>query len=79
MQYGHYNDQYGPLQAAVGVTGSTMRRMGVSIDQYFGSRLLVYGAYQNYSLEVDGTALAKTSYGRASDLHLFNLGLTFFF
>ena len=79
VQYGHYNDQYGPLQAAVGVTGSTMRRMGVSIDQYFGSRLLVYGAYQNYSLEVDGSALAKASYGKASDLHLFNLGLTFFF
>lgn len=79
VQYGHYNDQYGPLQAAVGVTGSTMRRLGVSIDQYFGSRLLVYGAYQNFSLEVDGTADAKAIYGKASDLHLFNLGLTFFF
>ena len=79
VQYGHYNDQYGPLQAAVGVTGSQMRRLGVSIDQYFGSRLLVYGAYQKFSLEVEGTPLARASYGRANDLHLFNLGLTFFF
>ena len=79
VQYGHYNDQYGPVQAAIGVTGSQMRRLGFSIDQYFGSRLLIYGAYQNFSLEVDGTADAKAIYGKASDLHLFNLGLTFFF
>ena len=79
VQYGHYNDQYGPVQAALGVTGSTMRRMGLSIDQYFGSRLLIYGAYQNFSLEVEGSARAKATYGNTSDLHLFNLGLTFFF
>ena len=79
VQYGHYNDQYGPVQAALGVSGSTMRRLGLSIDQYFGSRLLIYGAYQNFSLEVEGSARAKTTYGNTSDLHLFNLGLTFFF
>ena len=79
VQYGHYNDQYGPVQAALGVSGSTMRRMGLSIDQYFGSRLLIYGAYQNFSLEVEGSARAKATYGNTSDLHLFNLGLAFFF
>ena len=79
VQYGHYNDQYGPVQAALGVSGSTMRRMGFSIDQYFGSRLLIYGAYQNFSLEVEGSARARATYGNTSDLHLFNLGLTFFF
>ena len=81
VQYGHYNDRYSPLQAMVGmtVTGSQMRRLGFSIDQYFGSRLLIFGAYQNYSLEVEGTARARATYGRASDLHFFNLGLNFFF
>ena len=79
VQYGHYNDQYGPVQAAHGVTGSQMRRLGFSIDQYFGSRLLIYGAYQNFSLEVEGSALAKASYGKASDLHIFKFGLAFFF
>lgn len=79
LQYGQYNDQYGPTQAAFGVTGSQFTRLGLSIDQYFGSRLILYGAYQNFSLDVQGSPLARATYGRASDLNLFNLGLTFFF
>lgn len=79
LQYGQYNDQYGPTQAAIGVTGSQFTRLGLSIDQYFGSRLILYGAYQNFSLKVEGSARAKNAYGKASDLNLFSLGLTFFF
>ena len=79
FQYGNYNDQYGFVQARNGVTGSQIKRMGFSVDQYFGSRLIIYGAYENLGLDVEGSADAKKAYGSADDLHIFSLGLTFFF
>lgn len=37
-------------------------------DNITGGRLLIFGAYQNYSLEVEGSARARATYGKASDL-----------
>ena len=79
FQYGNYSDQYGYMQAQNGVTGSKVRRMGFSVDQYFGSRLIIYGAWERLGLDVEGSAQAKAQYGSADDLHIFTTGLTFFF
>ncbi len=75
FQYGLYMDQFGLDQAIEGVTGSEVQRIGFSVDQYFGSRLIVYAAYENLDLDVDGT----TAYDDADALDLFTLGMTFFF
>ena len=79
FQYGNYNDQYGFDQARNGVTGSQIKRMGFAVDQYFGSRLIIYGAWENLGLDVEGSAEAKARYGSADDLNIFSAGLTFFF
>ena len=79
FQYGNYSDQYGLVQAGNGVTGSTVNRMGFAVDQYFGSRLIIYGAWERLGLDVEGSARAKTLYGSTDDLHIFSTGLTFFF
>ena len=79
FQYGNYSDQYGLLQARNGVTGSTVNRMGLAVDQYFGSRLIIYGAWERLGLDVEGSAQAKRLYGSTDDLHIFSTGLTFFF
>lgn len=71
-EYASYNDQHGSL---AGVTGSELERVGVVVEQYFGSRLLVYGKYEQYSLDVSGTNV----YDNADDLDLATLGVTFFF
>ena len=72
FQYGSYNDQYG---ATAGVTGSEVERIGFSVDQYFGSSLILYGSYENFNLNASTTAAAA----EGSDLNLFSLGLTYFF
>ena len=79
FQYGQYNDQYGVEQAFAGVTGSEVQRIGFSVDQYFGSRLIIYGAYENLDLDIDGGALAERVYGSVDELDLFTAGMTFFF
>jgi hypothetical protein len=85
FNFGQYNDQFGAAfqdgtngQAADGIndiTGSEVQRWGVTVDQYFGSNLIIYGAYQNLSLDVDGT----NAYNAAEDLDMFTLGMTYFF
>ena len=73
FNYGQYNDQFG-LNA---VTGSEVQRWGVSVDQYFGSNLIIYGIYRQLSLDVDGDVGGL--YTGAEDLDTFTLGMTYFF
>jgi hypothetical protein len=83
FQYGLHNDQFGQNQAIDGVNGSEVQRIGFSIDQYFGSRLIVYAAYENLDLDVDvltdSPADMNNTYDDADALDLFTLGMTFFF
>lgn len=75
FNYGQYNDQFNV--DAAGITGSEVERMGFEVNQYFGSRLIIYGVWENLSLDVDGTNAAL--YNSANDLDTFRTGLTFFF
>lgn len=85
IDYGMYNDQFGNNNltaggaelVAGGITGSEVQRYGIGVDQYFGSNLIIYGKYENLSLDVDGASAAL--YNSAEDLDTFTLGLTFFF
>jgi hypothetical protein len=79
FQYGSYNDQYGAVHVGNGVTGSELERIGFSINQYFGSRLIIYGAYENLDTDVDGPAATQALYVNADDLDIFTLGFTFFY
>ena len=80
FNYGLYDDQYGTAEATSGVNGSEVERIGVGINQYFGSALIIYGNWQSLGLDVDGTtAAAQTAYGGADDLDTFTLGATYFF
>ncbi len=79
FQYGEYNDQFGLGQAVAGVTSSEVQRIGFSIDQYFGSRLIIYGAYENLDLDISGSAVAESLYGGVDQLELITAGMTFFF
>jgi len=78
FEYGTYNDQYGSAQVD-GVTGSEVQHFGLSYDQYFGSKLILYLKYENLSLDVDGDALAQANYGDAEDLSFLTFGVVFFF
>ena len=78
FDYGNYNDQFGNL-GVIGVTGSEVERWGVAIDQYFGSKLIIYGKYENLGLNIDGSAAAHAALDGAKDLETFTLGLTYFF
>ncbi|MEX2516541.1 MAG: porin [Gammaproteobacteria bacterium] len=78
FQYGRYSDQYGAL-GAVGVTGSDVDRIGFAVNQYFGSNLIIYGAYENLSLDVEGPAATQALFAGDEDLDIFSLGLTYFF
>jgi hypothetical protein len=63
-----------------GITGSEVERIGFEVNQYFGSRLILYGVYENLDLDVDcNTAACTTAYGGAQDVDMFTAGLTFFF
>jgi hypothetical protein len=73
-EYGSYNDQFGDGRA-LGITGSEFERVGVVVEQYFGARLLVYGKYEQYSIDVEGT----NAYDNADDLDLATVGVTIFF
>jgi porin-like protein len=74
FNYGQYNDQN---NFDVALSGSEVERMGVEVNQYFGSRLIIYGVWENLDLDVDGTNSA--AYSGADDLDTFRTGLTFFF
>ncbi len=91
-QYGNINDSAavtgltarGPTPRIDGsggiVTGSEVQRVGFSVDQYFGSKLIIYGAYENLSLDVDGSnAAVENLFDDGEDLDIFSLGLTYFF
>ncbi|MCP4410927.1 MAG: porin [Gammaproteobacteria bacterium] len=77
-EFGMYNDQFGAGNAD-GISGSEIQRFGFSLDQNFSKELLIYGKYENLSLDVDGDAAAKALYSGAKDLSLFTLGVTYFF
>lgn len=83
MIYGSYNDGMGA--GDVGLTGSEVERIGVSITQYFGAGFQIYGTWEQLDLDVDcgGTAAqattCTTNYGGADELDMFALGATYFF
>ncbi len=79
FQYGRYNDQYSTV-ASKGITDSDVQRIGVEVNQYFGSRLIVYGVWEQLSLDVEGTEpVPVAALNGAEDLNMFTAGLTFFF
>lgn len=79
VEYGLYNDQYGGLGQSAGVTGSEVTRTGVALEQYFGSKFLIYGKYEQLDLEVDAGAAVEQAYDDIDELNLFSLGVTYFF
>jgi len=76
FQYGSYNDQWGGAQPD-GITGSEVERIGFEVNQYFGSRLIIYGTWEQLDLSVDGAAVAL--YNGAQEFDSFTLGGVFFF
>ena len=88
FQYGQYEDQYGMTSAQAGVTGSEVERIGFSVDQYFGSNLIIYGSWEQLDLDVDQAAAGVatfvaagfTAFGAtAEELDTFTLGAVYFF
>ena len=79
FDFGQYDDQYGTTEADLGVNGSEVERIGVALDQYFGSSLIIYGKWEQLSLDVDGDAATQVIYGGADDLDTFTLGAVYFF
>lgn len=81
--YGSYNDMMGA--GDVGLVGSEVERIGVSITQYFGAGFQIYGTWEQLDLDTDcgGTtaqaATCATTYGGAEEVDLFALGATYFF
>ena len=60
FQFGRYNDQFGLNEALVGVRSSKLKRIGFEINQYFGSRFILYGTYENLSVDVKGNGNNET-------------------
>lgn len=77
-EFGSYNDQFGVANVD-GVTGSELLRLGVVVEQHFGSDLIVYGKVEQYSLDISGSAGAQAIYDGADDLVLATIGVTYFF
>ena len=78
FEYATYNDQYGSGNVD-GIIASEVEHIGLSVDQYFGSKLILYLKYENLSLDVEGDATALALYGAAEDLTTVTFGVTFFF
>ncbi|WP_461517231.1 porin [Porticoccus sp.] len=78
VEYGQYNDQFGAL-GQIGVTGSEVTRTGAALEQYFGSKVILYGKYEQLDLDVDGTDDAESIYDDIDELNLVSLGVTYFF
>jgi hypothetical protein len=74
FNYGQYNDQN---NFDARLTGSEVERIGVEVNQYFGSGLIIYGVWEQLSLDVEGPNAA--AYDDADDLDTFRLGATYFF
>jgi len=75
-----------PGTAAVanrGVTGSEVERIGLEVNQYFCSSLIVYGVWDQLDLDVDfatGSLCATAGdYTGSDELDTFTLGATYFF
>ena len=89
FDYGQYSDEYGFNEAGFGVNGSEVERIGVAVDQYFGSSLIIYGKWEQLELDVDCTAASILTaapgtcgggaYGGANELDTFTLGAVYFF
>jgi len=88
FDYGQYDDQYGLASATAGVTGSEVERIGVALDQYFGSSLIIYGKWEQLDLDVDTTAASNAAFaaaglgpygGGVQELDTFTLGAVYFF
>ncbi len=89
FDYGQYEDEYGLNEAVLGVSGSEIERIGVALDQYFGSSLIIYGKWEQLELDVDCTAASTLAaaagtcgggaYGGANELDTFTLGAVYFF
>jgi len=80
VEYGQYNDQYGGLGQSAMVTGSEVTRTGFALEQYFGSKLFVYGKFEQLDLEVDSDdPSVDAAYKDIDELNLFSLGVTYFF
>ncbi len=81
--YGQYNDQFGDINATLVtgmITDSQMDRFGLSIDQYFGSKLIMYLTWEILDIEVDGTTgLVESAFNNAEELNSVVFGMTFFF
>ena len=68
--------------AGLGVTGSEVERIGVAIDQYFGSSLIIYGKWEQLDLGVDISVLSPVTsaeFAGADELDTFTLGAVYFF
>lgn len=74
INYGQYDDQNSFDTA---ITGSEVERIGVEVNQYFGSSLIIYGVWEQLDLDVDGDTLG--AYSGADELDTFRLGATYFF
>lgn len=88
FQYGQYEDQYGMTSAQAGVTGSEVERIGVSIDQYLGSSMIIYGSWEQLDLDIDQSAagiaqFAAAGFGpmgaTAEEIDTFTIGAVYFF
>ena len=69
-----------------GISGSEVQRIGISIDQYFGNGLIIYGVWEQLDVDVDCLAAASVvtatcvaTYADAEELNMFTLGATYFF
>ncbi len=64
-----------------GITGSEVERIGLEVNQYFGSSLIVYGVWEQLDLDVDCMAASACigAYAGAEELDTFTLGATYFF
>jgi len=82
FQYGQYNDQYGTVEASNGIRDSELERIGVEVNQYFGSRLILYGVWENLSVDVECLSASDSdcrAINGADDLDTFTAGFTYFF
>ncbi|MCH8079999.1 MAG: porin [Proteobacteria bacterium] len=73
FNYGQYNDQYDDTN----LTGSEVERIGLELNQYFGSSLIIYGVWEQLDLSVDGDTLGE--YNNVDELDTFRLGAVYFF
>ena len=63
-----------------GITGSEVERIGLEVNQYFGSSLIIYGAWEQLDLDVDcSNTLCAAAYAGSDELDTFTLGAVYFF